>query len=466
MKYLELTLRLNMCPVHIIFTNNSLAYSRLLVVTEASTSGDLFRSDLVIKTLKGQLEAPFSFLEYGSENSELGLWLATSFPNSSVVSLHRKKRSASSHYASLLLANITNNIIIKNDGGYALTHKLFESPEFLRYQLLNWHHQTALLVEDKMRPSDMGKFLGLLFGTGATTFAQVPADAMVSLLMATFFPAAAGVYKGNLSSFFSKDHPYIGFKGAGQALLQQASLPQNYGTKSVATTVLHPVLAGQPWRLVRINVINLSVTVNHHFEYEIDGHTRKYQLHCETNASGRPSVYIVRQMDGFSIPYQTIESVSLIALMRMGLLTQIKDRFYDEFLRLPMYEDMAPWNIVFRKGHLDYIDYDTKDRTYNHVVPMAYQIMAILMNYERTVKDFGHCKLGNGRNEYGFPFISHCVGTPGNKCRDSAIPVACPDHTCRETYVMCLQALSAIEQNRTRISDAGTLTTHLLHLLF
>ena len=37
--------------------------------------------------------------------------------------------------------------------------------------------------------------------------------------------------------------------------------------------------------------------------------------------------------------------ISLIALLRMGLLEEIKTQFYDKFLKLPYYEDMAPWNI-------------------------------------------------------------------------------------------------------------------------
>ncbi len=150
----------------------------------------------------------------------------------------------------------------------------------------------------------------------------------------------------------------MAFDGAGKAFLQSGTLSQE-GNITVTATVLPAAAADQPWRLIRVNVVNMSVTVNHHFEYELDGHTRKYQLHCETTKNV-PNVYIVRKTDGFSIPYRTIDSISLIALMRMGLLSSIKNKFYDEFLRLPLYEDMAPWNIVFRYGALDYIDYDTK----------------------------------------------------------------------------------------------------------
>lgn len=39
--------------------------------------------------------------------------------------------------------------------------------------------------------------------------------------------------------------------------------------------------------------------------------------------------------------------------------------------------------------------------------------MAALMNLERTVKDFGRCP-GHARNNYGIPFISHCVGSAFN----------------------------------------------------
>ncbi len=37
--------------------------------------------------------------------------------------------------------------------------------------------------------------------------------------------------------------------------------------------------------------------------------------------------------------------ISLIALLRMGILEPMKASLYDKFLQLPYYEDMAPWNI-------------------------------------------------------------------------------------------------------------------------
>lgn len=154
------------------------------------------------------------------------------------------------------------------------------------------------------------------------------------------------------------------------------------------------------------------------------GHDRKYQLHIESNKSDW-RVYLTRAHDKWKIPYEQVNSVTLIALLRMGILSEIKSKFYGKFVNMPIYEDMAPWNIVFRGGELEYIDYDTKDKPLTKIVPFAYQvffiyvslsrlssldsqIMAALMNYERTVNDFGHCN-GHAKNDYGFSFISHCV---------------------------------------------------------
>ena len=53
---------------------------------------------------------------------------------------------------------------------------------------------------------------------------------------------------------------------------------------------------------------------------------------------------------------------------------------------MPLYEDMAPWNIFFEAGKLIYIDYDTRNLHFDEAVPMAYQVIEVLMNYKRTVQ--------------------------------------------------------------------------------
>ena len=75
----------------------------------------------------------------------------------------------------------------------------------------------------------------------------------------------------------------------------------------------------------------------------------------------------------------------------MGLTQGRKEEFYTEFLRLPVYEDMATWNIQFKAGKLVYTDRDTEDQHFEKMVPYAYQILLALMNYKRTLQDFDRC---------------------------------------------------------------------------
>lgn len=103
---------------------------------------------------------------------------------------------------------------------------------------------------------------------------------------------------------------------------------------------------------------------------------------------------------------------------------------------------------------LDYIDYDTRDKTYDKFVPKAYEVMEVLFNYKRTVEDFKRCN-GKSGNPYNFPFVSDCVASSGvpPQCKDSARPVPCGDGTCRSDYVSCLRAMSEGERSDALKSD-------------
>ena len=67
-------------------------------------------------------------------------------------------------------------------------------------------------------------------------------------------------------------------------------------------------------------------------------------MHC--NQHEIVSVRLYRDKDSFFIPYTSIYGVTLISLLRLGLEKKQRERLFSSFLRLPLYEDMAPWNIV------------------------------------------------------------------------------------------------------------------------
>ncbi len=125
-------------------------------------------------------------------------------------------------------------------------------------------------------------------------------------------------------------------------------------------------------------------------------------------------------------------------------------------MRLPLYEDMAPWNIVFQGQDLDYIDYDTRDKTFDAYVKKAYQVLSVLMNYKRTVSDFDRCGSKAG-NPYNFAFISECVKNTvfSGPCDDPEFPVPCADGHCQSDYITCLRAV--VEASSSVSSDSAAL---------
>ena len=67
-----------------------------------------------------------------------------------------------------------------------------------------------------------------------------------------------------------------------------------------------------------------------------------------------------RVEDGFSIPYERVHSmlhcnwshahmaitgITLISVLRLGISEEQREWLYDLFVHMPLYEDMAPWNI-------------------------------------------------------------------------------------------------------------------------
>ena len=184
------------------------------------------------------------------------------------------------------------------------------------------------------------------------------------------------------------------------------------------------------------------------------------------------AVYLIRDKSGgHLIPYNEIQAFTLIAVLRLGLVRELKERAYRLFVGLPLYEDMAPWNIVFVGPRLDYIDYDTRDKTFDaHVkkvsshakagiwnrqsalltfvwdYPQVYQIMSVLMNYKRTVKDFEKCG-DKGSNPYGFSLVSECVGKKfAGPCEDPELPVPCGDGQCHSDYISCLRSMIEVDE--------------------
>lgn len=227
--------------------------------------------------------------------------------------------------------------------------------------------------------------------------------------------------------------------------------------------------------LVRIDLRYGSRSVGHHFMSHIDGHRRRYRLRVETvnylprlyavpgvnedaelpplpshfhrNNGEYSAVFLVRESDESFIPYEHVHGVTLITALRLTLHRTQRRHAYSLFLKLPLYEDMAPWNILVTGSSLTYIDYDTREKTFTQDVAKVYRLLEVLMNFKRTVEDFRMCGDAAENPVYNFQVVSDCVGSLfKGPCKDPLFPVPCGDGSCKTDYVACLRDIDAKEK--------------------
>ena len=448
----------------------------------------------------------FSFLELNSGSGLLSLAVAEKFPGATVLSVESEAANVAAHLQRIKklgqsrvnaagsdpvqdardnvlkddLAKVAaNNWVCNTPVGLGLLKHLYESPEFIRWQVFGGDLVLDHMV-DSGGPEQMKEALGFFMSSGMTTFVTLPSAKSLSLGLYMFYHGSNERSDTASTTFALTSHPRPRYMQAEmQILSSMASVPGE-------TKLSMKLLPGEV-HMARVDIVNMTRHVNHHFDYAKDGHQRKYDMHVGRNASltakhGRQKqsssraisplpegshmnrgvvvdVYITRQHDKWHIPYGTLWGVTLITVLRMGLVETQREAAYHRFVNLPLYEDMAPWNIVFQGARMAYIDYDTKDVTYDSVVPLTYRVLSVLFNYKRTVEDFKRCG-PSSHNDYGFPHINSCVGSEKNKkdflrlsggnhkCKESNAPVPCGDGSCQSDYISCLKVLSKLEHTK------------------
>lgn len=344
------------------------------------------------------------------------------------------------------------------------------SPELLRYQLIRPHVVTAGTYD---RPPIHINVTRLLLPIALTSFIILPSPELLSIAYTMFFLDPACIapmpiresvmeeefHGRDLSRYEISSHPMMLMKNYQKEWISMIK------KKGMTTEEICEELC-----LIRVDIRNLTRHVNHHFMSEIDGHKRKYQMRIETvnylnkiyslpdedsplpplpayyhyNNKQYTSVYLIREIDGEQIPYEHIYGITLITALRMVLHIQQRKSAYSLFLKLPLYEDMAPWNVLVTGSQLIYIDYDTKTETFDQEVIKVYRILEVLMNFKRTVEDFNMCGDRAGNPVYNFEVISECVQSLfKGPCSDTRYPIACGDGTCKSDYISCLRDIDS-----------------------
>ena len=409
-------------------------------------------------------DCKFSFLEVGG--GRIGTMCAEAFPHATVVSVLEDDDVARKVTDNIVKAEQWNHVLCTS-GEKArvedLAKHLYESPELMRYS-----YWDGIEVYEESSETNFGKIIGNLFSSSLTSFVRIPTARQVSLAHVLFFTPPAEPNDPKAKEVYQiSAHPTKAFENF-ETLFLSAEFGEDSVEGYTRVKISNPV-PDVPF--VRVDVLNATRPVHHHYDFRKDGHKRTYTMHIEARDEGRlardkvsnpmladknlhvnngltTTVFLTRDGDHHFIPYETIKSVTLIAVLRMGLTKELKKHAYKEFINMPLYEDMAPWNIVYDGKSLSYIDYDTRGKTFDAFVPHAYQVMSVLMNYKRTVRDFEHCG-DKASTPYGFSFISDCVkGEFTGPCDDPAAVVACQTKvgSCQPDYISCLKAIVAEEE--------------------
>ena len=335
----------------------------------------------------------FSFIEYNSGSGLLSAAVAERYPRATIISveteslhvaahLRRLKRlaqskvdiagadlernrknpgSSSGEKSNLNLQRLAdvgaNNWVCKTDEKMRdLLTKLYESPEFVRYAVF-----TGDLVLEHMVSSDgyehLADPIGKLMSTSMTTFFSLPSARAISLALSTFFHLHVG--ESSSSMYALSSHPRPRYQNAEMQIL--STLGKVPGKTKLSMRLIK---GGSSQHMVRVDVVNMTRNVHHHFDYQRDGHQRKYLMHVLRNETltklavkmrnskhdgKRPlagdayrkaltkivpegshpnrgtvtSVYITREHDSWHIPYGTLYGVTLITVLRLGVSREI-----------------------------------------------------------------------------------------------------------------------------------------------
>ncbi|KAF4661469.1 hypothetical protein FOZ61_003162 [Perkinsus olseni] len=416
----------------------------------------------------------FSFVEWGSGEGQLSMAIAEAFPNATVISVEPNAVLSKKHNEVLQTPSnvsfeeesfsLKNNIACIGDVNEDVAQDLADCPELFRFQWVGERQQSA-------------KLGGLFSSSALTTFIPLQGGTAVSLLLSL-----------------------LTGRPISEAQLITSKFLNRYAARFIAPHVSSDTTLECSWLgdspasgVVQCDVISSYRQVHHHFKWYKDGHKRTYTMNILPVSAGlvrssgiamsvkkpdwrRPvslrygididnfyvvggttrtraiNVTLFRDKDNSPIPYiSPLRAVTLIFIMRLGLSSEVKEALYREFLSLPLYEDMAPWNIVAVANRLDYIDFDSRGKTFTKAVQQAYMALTILANYKRTVEDFGHCDRKKAKITAGydfFPYIHDCVGNSKFKgpCKSPEFPVPCSDGKCHPDMISCLRARAGVSE--------------------
>jgi hypothetical protein len=310
----------------------------------------------------------FSLLEHGSWSGLFSLAVSERFPRGTLVALE-PNRSLWAHHASLARMQRRANVVFANNPlTYEVAEALAHSNEFLDGQLLlslhtarPFDHGSSISVE---RLQQIDKYIGHLLSLARYTLMLLPA------------PDQRAVCRDNRLAQWTYASVTPGKAALASAMRLEAA-GRAFGLRlSVRRVTRGVALDGCEYEVWRVTLLHMDRLNRHH--YCLGGcktHTRRtyrmiYDAADPENPTARTASLVSGRMNmtntqtGRHIPFETgsMNMHTLLSLQgepvgaAVDAAEAARQVLILMFLSLPVFQDPAPWNVVWRAGELFPID--------------------------------------------------------------------------------------------------------------
>ena len=134
-------------------------------------------------------------------------------------------------------------------------------------------------------------------------------------------------------------------------------------------------------------------------------------------------------------------------LAALGLGRAQKSALFSSVLSMPLFEDMAPWNLMAAQGRLEYVDSENAERTLDALLPTLGALSLFFDTFEEMARQLTLCREGAGNTLYGrsIPFVAACQDGDFSDERpfpcghDLTQGVACRSGRCSSSFVDCMR---------------------------
>jgi hypothetical protein len=116
--------------------------------------------------------------------------------------------------------------------------------------------------------------------------------------------------------------------------------------------------------------------------------------------------------------------------------------------KMPLFEDMAPWNLMVTDTRVEYVDSENRNRTLDDASTAVGVLSLYFQTFEEMARLFGLCVGDSGTTLYGkssIPYVAACMGgefaeQPTYPCGHTLDMIPCHTAQCAPSFDQCMRA--------------------------